>query len=317
MKILVAPLNWGLGHATRCIPIVRRFLSEGHDVVLGGDGTSLEVLKKHFPELPFKELPGLDIHYSASNSQTASLFLQLPKLIAYCLADYRYLKKLLREEHFDQVVSDNRFCLHNKQAYCIYITHQLTIKMPKGLKWAEPLVRMAHYRLIEKYDRCWIPDRQENGLAGELSHPKILPRNAEYIGILSRFDNSGRQPEAGKENLAVAVLSGPEPQRTLFEKEILARYADNKQPLLLIEGKINSKNALAGTAIAPNIRIVQDMDDYELCGKLLAAKKIIARSGYSTLMDLDTLGVLDKAELTPTPGQTEQEYLASYLKTRI
>lgn len=317
MRILVAPLNWGLGHATRCIPLIRRFLSEGHDVILGGDGMSLEVLKKHFPELPFRELPRLDIHYSASNNQIISLFLQLPKLIAYCLADYHYLKRLLREEHFDQVVSDNRFCLHNKQAYCIYMTHQLTIKMPKGLKWAEPLVRIMHYRLIEKYDRCWIPDRQENGLAGELSHPKALPRNAEYIGILSRFENSGRQSDPKKENLTVAVLSGPEPQRTLFEKEILARYASNKQPLLLVKGKINSKNVPAEAAIAPNIRIMQNMDDYELCSKLLAAKKIIARSGYSTLMDLATLGVLYKAELIPTPGQTEQEYLANYLKTLI
>lgn len=313
MKMLIAPLNWGLGHATRCIPLIKRFLNEGHEVFLGGDGMSLELLKKHFPELPFYELPSLNIRYSASGSQVTSMLLQFPKLVAHSLADYGYLKKLLRTEHFDRIVSDNRFGFRNKQTYCIYITHQLTIKMPQKLRWAEKLIRSIHYRLIEKYDRCWIPDRITNDLGGELSHPDRLPGNAEYIGILSRFDHPELPRQAKQSNLTVALLSGPEPQRTLFETAILERFQENRQPLLLIQGKIHPENHNP-TATSPNIRIVPEMDDRELCLNLLSAGKIIARSGYSTIMDLATLGVLHKAELIPTPGQTEQEYLAQYVK---
>ncbi len=317
MKILVAPLNWGLGHATRCIPLIRRFVSEGHEVVLGGDGMSLELLRKHFPDLPFRCLPALHIHYSASDSQTISLFMQLPKLAAFCLADYRCLKKLLHQEHFDRIISDNRFCFYNKQAYCIYMTHQLTIKLPQRLKWAEPLARKIHYRIIRKYDRCWVPDRKETGLGGELSHPKRLPENAEYIGILSRFDNPLLPHEALQEDMTLAILSGPEPQRTLFEMEIIKRYRNNGERLLLVEGKIQSGTRPTVTVPAPNISVTESLDDKELCVKMLAAKKIIARSGYSTIMDLAFLDLLHKAELIPTPGQTEQEYLANYLKSRF
>ncbi len=47
-KILVAPLNWGLGHATRCIPIIEALENNGYVPIIASDGVALEMLKKNF-----------------------------------------------------------------------------------------------------------------------------------------------------------------------------------------------------------------------------------------------------------------------------
>ena len=144
MKILVAPLNWGLGHASRCVPLVQRLLDEGHEVVLGGDGDSLILLRKHFPQLRYTYLAPLNLRYSTGNRQVLAMLKALPKLILWSVNDHSMLRAILREEHFDQVISDNRFGFYNKQVECVYITHQLHIMLPRGWKWAEPLVSRLH-----------------------------------------------------------------------------------------------------------------------------------------------------------------------------
>ena len=327
MKILVAPLNWGLGHASRCVPLVQRFVDEGHEVILGGDGESLTLLRKHFPQLRYVYLAPLNLRYSAGRRQVWAMIKALPKLIHWAVQDHMMLKAVLREEPIDHVVSDNRFGLYNKGAECIYITHQLHIMFPAGWLWAERMASRLHARIYTRYNKVWVPDYEEleKSLAGELSHPKKplvqgTPSfcTIHYIGPLSRFTPTDKKGTYD----VVAVLSGLEPHRTMLEKEILARYQDAKERLLVVEGLLHKPNTRIKRG---NITIVPSMKDEELAEVLSGAKHIIVRSGYSTIMDLAALGLLSHTpssthhpsiELIPTPGQPEQEYLATWISQK-
>ena len=172
-KCLVAPLNWGLGHASRCVPLIRHLQEEGHEVILAGDGESLTLLRKHFPTLRYTYLAPLNLRYSAGKHQVWAMLKAIPQLFFWSLKDHAMLKALLHEEHIDQVISDNRFGLYSKQTECIYMTHQLHIMLPKGWRWAEGIASRMHARIYARYNKVWVPDYAaiEQSLAGELSHP--------------------------------------------------------------------------------------------------------------------------------------------------
>jgi len=213
----------------------------------------------------------------------------------------------LKAEHFDMIISDNRFGLWNKNVHSVYITHQLMIKMPQGLKFLEPIVWRFHRFFILKYDECWIPDYEgEKNLSGDLAHKYPLPKNAKFIGSLSRFSLL-KNIVPKNEYQTVAVLSGVEPQRSIFEKELIKRLENCAEKTLIVQGKPQKEKQIQ---TIQNLTIVSHLETSELASVLLGAKQIISRSGYSTIMDLDALNCLHKAELIPTPGQTEQEYLA-------
>ena len=186
MKILVAPLNWGLGHASRCVPLVQRLLDEGHEVILGGDGESLTLLRKHFPKLRYTYLAPLNLQYSKGTRQVFAILRAMPKLIKWSMKDHLMLKALLNEESIDRVISDNRFGLYSKKTESIYITHQLHIMLPRGWKWAEPIASRIHARIYMRYNKVWVPDYADpqKSLAGQLSHTTA---KVDYIGPLSRF----------------------------------------------------------------------------------------------------------------------------------
>ena len=343
MKILIAPLNWGLGHASRCVPLVQHLLNEGHEVILGGDGESLTLLRKHFPKLRYTYLAPLNLRYSAGSRQVWAMIKAMPQLLKWAIQDHLMLKTLLREEHIDQIISDNRFGLYLKQGQTtsndvkqpqtIYLTHQLHIMLPRGWKWAEPIASRIHACIYARYNKVWVPDYPDpqRSLAGELSHPKISNfkfqiSNLLYIGPLSRFSTNPLTTNPIIRYDIVAVLSGLEPHRTLLEQEIIARYSNSPKDgqtsnsasaqTLIVQGLMHRPNTRIKRG---NITFVPYMSDAELASALLGAKHIIARSGYSTIMDLEALGLLTansqqltaKIELIPTPGQPEQEYLAT------
>jgi len=334
MKILVAPLNWGLGHASRCVPLIHRLLDEGNEVIIGGDGESLTLLRKHFPRLRYVYLAPLRLRYSKGSRQVLAMLIALPKIIAWAVKDHAMLKAVLREEPIDRVISDNRFGLFLSdspkagQTRCVYMTHQLHIPLPRGWRWLEPLAERLHARVYAHYYKVWVPDYEapDQSLAGDLSHPQIFksstPQNIEYIGPLSRFNLTAKRSysDSGLTGKAaqyetVVVLSGLEPHRTILEQQIIARFSysanghtGEKHEVLIVQGLMNRPNTRFKRG---NITIVPYMSDEELVPALVGAKHIIARSGYSTIMDLEALGLNHKSELIPTPGQPEQEYLAA------
>ena len=313
-KVLVCPLNWGLGHATRCVPIIREQLAAGNEVVICVDSYPLEFLRQEFPALRTIELPSYPIRYSKGKSQVFAMLRFLPTLLKGIYRENRWLNNLLKKEHFDVIISDNRFGLWNRDIHSIYITHQVMIKMPKGLKWLEPIGYILHKYIINKYNECWIPDYgEDSGLSGDLSHKYALPANAKFIGTLSRF-NDCKLPAPDASYQVVAVLSGVEPQRTLFENELIAAYKNSDKKTLIVQGKPGSEPFRK--EITGNLTVVPYMNTSELAAVLMSCEEIISRSGYTTIMDLNALNCLNKARLIPTPGQTEQEYLADYLYSK-
>lgn len=329
MTILIAPLNWGLGHATRCAALVREYIRQGHEVVLGGDGESLSWLKKTFPDIRTIDLAPLHLRYSRGKSQVWAMLRALPQLIRFTWMDEVCLNRLLATEHIDLVISDNRFGLYSQSTRCVYITHQLWIRLPRFWRWLEPLFARLHARIYNRYDEVWVPDwdtdAAQPSLSGMLGHltlsDKRLALNVEhskikYIGPLSRF--SGQQwdiassPYCGYDT--VAVLSGLEPQRSILEETLTEQAVMSGERTLIVRGKIQEPFIELHHGSVVKVTYLNDRD---MAAALTTCQHIICRSGYSSIMDLAALGVLDKATLIPTPGQPEQEYLASISQIRI
>jgi hypothetical protein len=306
-RILVAPLDWGLGHATRCIPVIYEFLSQGAEVWLAGEGAQEHLLRDEFPSLPFLSLKGYRVKYSRSASGLLSALLwQLPRIWRTIRQERKWLANAVDEYGFDAVVSDNRFGLSHPSVPCIFITHQLRIKSPWG-KWIENRLQQTNYRFIRKFAECWIPDIKEaDNLAGDLSHPARMPGiPVFYSGILSRLKLGGQLPQ--KKHLFIS-LSGPEPQRTIWENKIINEIAHYGGTATIVRGLPNAGKLIPSTN---DIHFFNHLPADLYSAEMEKAEWVISRSGYSTVMDIARLG--KKSILVPTPGQPEQEYLGVYL----
>lgn len=310
MKILVCPLNWGMGHATRCVPIIQHLIDDGHTPVLVSDGYPLVFLRQEFPTLRTIEYPSYSISYSTGSSQIFAMLRSFPAILSGVIKEHFWLKRLLEQESFDQVISDNRFGMWSKKVHAIYISHQLMVKMPILLKPFEPFVWWLHRQIIHQYNEVWIPDFEDEllSLSGDLSHKYPLPKNAKFVGPLSRFALlTTLVPNT--DYRFVAVLSGIEPQRSILERQLIELFKGCDFQTLIVRGLPVNNEIWSTTG---NVRLVSHLTTRALASVLLGAKVIVSRSGYSTLMDLKALNCLHKAELIPTPGQTEQEYLAKF-----
>ena len=314
-RILVVPLDWGLGHATRCIPIIRELQAQHCDVWLAGEGAQEQLLKEEFPDLPFLELPGYRIRYAKTPGGLIwKMIQQAPKMRRAIQFEHQWLKKIIKQYHFDAVISDNRYGLYHSTVPCIFITHQLTIKSSAG-KWTEKILQKRNYNYIKKFTACWVPDKEgEYNLAGELSHPEIKPTFAlRYIGLLSRFEKKDQKTslsEPRKHHL-LFILSGPEPQRSILEEKIITDIGHYNGTATIMRGLPGSSSLMPSTNM---IKIYNHLPASALHREVMEAEYIISRSGYSTVMDMVVLQ--KKTILIPTPGQTEQEYLGKYLMKR-
>ncbi len=309
-RILICPLNWGLGHATRCIPIINLLLKKNATVIISAEGRALALLQNEFPDLEYIPLQGVDIRYSTKNFLIFKIIFSIPKIVNSIWREHRILKKIIEEKKIDIVISDNRFGLWNKRVKSVFITHQLMIKLPG----VEKLLHKINVYFIKKYDECWIPDIEgSNNLSGDLSHSYPLPNNAFFIGVLSRFQKKETPTITAITYDVMAMVSGPEPQRSVFEKLLIKQLQQSKIKALIVCGKteISQKKETLNT-----IEIVSHLNADEMQQAILQSNIIISRSGYSTIMDLAILG--KKAIFIATPGQTEQKYLAkSLMKKKI
>ena len=307
-RVLVAPLDWGLGHATRCIPIINELIKCGCEVLIAADKYVFFLLKKEFPGLVFLRCKGYEIEYSRRKEHLPlKIILQTPFIFFSIWREKKWLQKMIKVHQIDAVISDNRFGMYTRKISSIYITHQLSIKT--GNKRADSLAKKFHYYFIKKYTNCWVPDFEKNGLAGDLSHPVVIPPNVKYIGPLSRFISL--EPIEKKYDLLITI-SGPEPQRTIFENEILEELKEFVGNVLFVRGLPGETGNI--TIENKSVTITNHLGADELNKVMEQSKIIIGRSGYTSVMDLVALG--KHAILIPTPGQTEQEYLAGYLSDK-
>jgi UDP-N-acetylglucosamine transferase subunit ALG13 len=236
---------------------------------------------------------------------------QLPKILRGIGKEHRLLQRVIRENRIDAVISDNRFGMWNCRVHSVYITHQLNIKAPEGWQFAEPLLHFMHRHFWKNYRECWIPDFPGSpNLSGNLGHPRKVPPGCHYIGPLSRFAQLSeihKDAASGQPDLLV-LLSGPEPQRSIFEKLVLTQLSGIPSiTVVIVRGLPGNTERLD---MPSGVTFHSHLPDGELASLIRSARGIICRPGYSTLMDLWALG--RGAVLVPTPGQTEQEYLAKH-----
>jgi len=297
-RILVAPLDWGLGHAARCVPIIQDLSSE-YEIIIAASGRSKYFLQQLFPELICIHFEGYNITYPANGSMAVKMLLQMPKVLKRVKEEHLELQQLIQQYKIDLIISDNRFGLHSNSIPSIYIAHQIHIQAPGIL--ADRLFKL-HAKYISQYSQCWIPDLDTKpNLSGSLGHGKLLD-NCRYIGPLSRL----QKVKCQKIHDYCALISGPEPQRTKFESLILSVFKGRKETLLLLGGKPEEQT----TEQTNNITVISHQNDEDLARSISSSSTVIARSGYSSIMDLAKLEA--PCIFIPTPGQTEQQYLAEY-----
>jgi uncharacterized protein (TIGR00661 family) len=283
---LVCPLNWGLGHATRCIPIVNSLLSKGAIVTLAASGRSKVLLEEEFPQLEVIEFKGFSPLYPSNGSMLFRMFTLIPSFLFHVFSEHIKLSQLIRTRQIDTVISDNRYGLWNTKVKSILITHQVFIRAPKGWKWLNRIVFLVNRFLISRFDECWVPDFPgEENLSGELSHQKPAPKNCFFIGPLSRLQKlkADNIPQKG----ILVVLSGPEPQREILER-ILTRQLENMDiEALIIQGIAEMKQEITCKG---KITILNFANSSQLNEYLCTYPIVICRPGYTTIMDLAIIG---------------------------
>ncbi len=308
-RILIAPLDWGLGHTTRCIPIIKHLLQAGHHVIAACNKWQRSFLQQTFPGIEFVQLDGYNITYSNKLSPAGAANLKLvPQVCRAIKSEHDWLQQHLATLKPDGIIADNRYGLYSNTIPCVIITHQLQVQTGMGAA-ANKLVQRMHYRFLEQFNEVWVPDVADaHNLAGQLSHTLKLPAKTTYIGLLSQF--GGQQKKEANEGYLLVLLSGPEPQRSMLSALLWAQLKEHKGRVIFVAGSQAAQQP--EPTLPANITYYKTLAGAQLADTLMAADIIICRSGYSTLMDLILLG--KKAILIPTPGQTEQEYLANHLQ---
>jgi len=298
-RILIAPLNWGLGHATRCIPIINALITNNFTPIIASDGVALDFLKKEFPLLDAIALPSYGIKYPKRGGNfKLKMLWNTPKIITAIKKEQKLIKQLSKEITLNGIISDNRFGIYHQEIPSVFITHQINV-LTGNTTW---LSSKMHQHIIKKFKECWVPDLKANpNLSGKLGHLKNTSLPIKYIGSISRLSKK----ELPKKYDLMVILSGPEPQRTLLEEKLMEELASYNKPILFIRGKIENQQTITKQK---HLTVCNFMNSKELEIAFNESDLIIARSGYTTIMDLAKLE--KKAFFIPTPGQYEQEYLA-------
>ncbi|WPR72043.1 glycosyltransferase [Flavobacterium sp. NG2] len=302
-KILITPLNWGLGHATRCIPIIKVLQNFNYNLIIASDGDALNMLKKEFPNIKSLELPSYKIQYPKKGKYFKwKLLLSLPKITKAILKEQKIITKWIEQYNIDGIISDNRLGCYSSKVPSVYLTHQVNVLTGKTT-WLSSFI---HQYFIKKYRECWIPDNlNEPNLAGRLSHSSNKKLTLKHIGPISRFI---KKMEPKQFDLMI-ILSGPEPQRGILDNLLQNEIKRYKGKILYIKGIIEKEQKKEEYE---NVTFYNFMSSEQIEKSINESESVLCRSGYTSIMDLTKLE--KKAFFIPTPGQYEQEYLASKLE---
>jgi hypothetical protein len=283
-RILFSPLNWGLGHVARSIPILQKLLEQGNHILVACDGDQHKVYIGYFPNLEFITREGYPFRFSANGNFALDLFRSIPKLISFAQSEVDFVEDLCQIKKIDLVVSDHRYFFRAKKTKSIFITHQITLPLPWHLKLAQVL----HTKWLNKFDEIWILDNRKNQFAGKLSQGKTKI-NQVFLGPVSRFEKSISALKSG----VLIVVSGPEPYAAQFYTDRKAKLKHGEK--IVYQGKIETLDT------------IREISWKELDEEIVKTKLLVSRSGYSTIMDSHFLKC--ETEFYPTKGQWEQEYL--------
>lgn len=298
--VVFAPLNWGLGHASRIIPLINKYKTDNWKIILASDGNALKFLQKEFPKDTIIDIDSKELKYSKQAFLLAHLWHILPSFLKNIKSDRKFVKKLIDSEKIDLIISDNRYGFRHSNIKSIVISHQLQLAFPPIFKWTKSIVQTQLNKWINEFHECWIVDNEQHSLAGLLSSTSALKIPYQFLGLQSRLDTESQVIEID----FLVVLSGIEPQRTILEDLLFSIFKDSKHKVTFIGGQFYKQKK------QDNIQYIPYANTKELNLLINKSRVIIARSGFSTIMDL--LKLNKKAILIPTPGQPEQEYLARF-----
>jgi hypothetical protein len=296
------------------IPVARKLQDLDQNVIIACGEEHSNLFRAEVPGLTYIDFPGFKPGYSGHLPQYIPLLFKIPQLLYHIAREHRRLKAIIKDYPIDIVISDNRFGLWNRKIRTAYITHMPLVPFPKPFQFLEFIGVALHRLIINRYSLCMIPDLPgETNLTGRLSHGIKLPRNVRYIGILSRFPVKDGHIISDLEELPhnTVILSGPEPQKSIFREKILSFFKDSEILTLILEGRPGNGSELVVTG---RFASSCHLPSAEMQQVIRSGEKIITRAGYSTIMELVSLN--RSALLVPTPGQTEQEYLAHYLSLK-
>jgi UDP-N-acetylglucosamine:LPS N-acetylglucosamine transferase len=309
-KVFYAVLDMGLGHATRSLPIIREFINRKWKIRIGSSGRSLAFLKRELPDLQFIETPGYRLSYSHGRFLLPKLLFQIPKLFYRVKKEWRVCSRVVEEFSPDIIMSDHCYGMYHDKIPCYFLSHQIYFAVPPFVQMFSPFVSRFNFAYHRQYQKVLIPDEPDNGrglLSGELSRLPHSNHRYSRIGILSSISKRKVQEQL---DLLVSI-SGPEPQRSIFEKIVLEQIQELPGKKIVVLGKSEENKLLLDQE---NLKVYTHLPRHDMEMLFNKATLIVTRPGYSTLMELVELG--QKALLVPTPGQTEQEYLAAYMLER-
>jgi len=306
MKIIYGVCSWGLGHSTRSLPVIRKLIEENNKITIIANGRSLDLLKKELKEnVEYIDIPDYPILISENSRQfIAKSILYWPLFIKKMESGLQKLTKILIRNHHDIVISDGRYDMYSKKIPSYFISHQMRIMNPLRIKFLENGSEIFNKFFFKRFKDIIIPDYKNDDLSGDLSHnlKKINVDKLNYVGVLSDF----KRMNLKKDIDYLISISGPEPQRTIFEDKIFSQLDCLNGNIVITLGKSDEKKEI----IKDSVKIYSFLKKDKREDFLNRAKIVISRSGYSTLLDLAVIGT--KALMTPTPGQVEQEYLSQY-----
>ncbi len=312
-RILVCPLFWGMGHTIRMIPVIKELQKRGHTVILGANQKQAQYIRKEIPDLHFLFFPGFTIKYSRILPQYIVILINLPRYLFYSVKEHILLKKIIKNHDIDIVISDSRAGLWNKNIISVFFTHLIRIPFPRKLRFLENLFLPLNRMALKNFTFCFIPDLPgEVNLSGRLSHELPLPANARFTGVLSRFKTEDvRKIVSDKNYFCTVILSGPSPQKELFSEQ-MKHILCKTDGISVIAGETSFPGLLE--KYEGKIKLAGHLTSEELYSYISQSKHVVARAGYTTIMELFSAGI--EAIIIPTPGQPEQEYLAKYLSER-
>ena len=299
--IFYCVLNWGVGHATRSIPIIKNYLDQGNKVILFSDGEAENMLRNSFPTLTIHTLPSYKIQYKSKNFLFLFIILQSFTRFWIIWREQLHMRRYQKLYQPNAVISDNRYGCYLKGLKNYLISHQLKLVTDDVI---ERLSQKFVDILLKPFDELWIPDIESVKLSAAMTDVNIsIPKR--WIG----FPDLKLVKDAPAENIELLVLlSGPEPRRTELEKKYLNVIATLPYKVVFIAGNFSQGYKLTETH---NCIHHSRMKYEETLQYIARAERIVCRSGYSTLIDLY---ILEKKNIicVPTAGQPEQEYLADY-----
>jgi len=311
-RILITPLAWGLGHATRTIPIIKELESRGHKITIATSRGALELLKRECPDCEFINFEDYPLPYSSSKYFLPKFFASIPLIMKALVKERKKTLELIGNNKYDMIISDSRFGVYSENIPSFFISHQLRFSAPGYFKPLEEASQYINEYFFKNFKRVIVPSNLPGAdcLSGKLCQTtrKAINAKAHYAGILS----SAYKIDAPEDLDFLVIISGPEPQRAKLEEIILSQIIKlpGKKVALLGRPGDNFEKKLDGNTIIK--AYVSGEEKMDLMNR---AKFIIARSGYTTMMDI---AELDKkhALFIPTPGQTEQEYLSEYYEEK-